>query len=420
MLILVLLVVALIVLVALVVVLAVAALIGGFGAVLAVIGAIAAAIAFVAALPAGVLLAIAIIVGAVVILFALYKIYKAVTEGKLHDYERGELWGSAVFDIITVVFAAKIVKSIAQWIEAARGAEDIAELAELRAMVQDEQLLQRLLKMTGNDGAELKALLQLLNKDGVMAEKLLILTGNDVAKAKGLLSLCANDGALVEKLLVATGDAEKATKILTLCGKNPAVAREIMQLAEDNPQKILELFEKNGGDAGKVLDELREAKAVADMVNDLEKIGVPRDYLDKLKPGELKDLKAALEKWNLDAKGTNQGYTHTIDYAKGAGGADKVRRMESLADYTGKGPFDPKDPNVIRDVTRTLDEMTAAAKANPQQAVDLGGGKFKYFYREGGAAPPFSKSAKGIMIIMFGGKYASFMPTTFGGFLKLL
>jgi len=287
-------------------------------------------------------------------------------------------------------------------------------------MVQDEQLLQRLLKMTGNDGAELKALLQLLNKDGVMAEKLLILTGNDVAKVKRLLGLCANDGALVEKLLVATGDAEKAAKLLTLCGKNPALAREMMQLAEDNPQKILELFEKNGGDAGKVLDELREAKAVADMVNDLEKIGVPRDYLDKLKPGELKDLKAALEKWNLDAKGTNQGYTHTIDYAKGAGGADKVRRMESLADYTGKGPFDPKDPNVIRDVTRTLDEMTAAAKANPQQAVDLGGGKFKYFYREGGAAPPFSKSAKGIMIIMFGGKYASFMPTTFGGFLKLL
>jgi hypothetical protein len=241
-----------------------------------------------------------------------------------------------------------------------------------------------------------------------------------VARAKGLLSLCANDGALVEKVLVAMGDVEKAGKLLTLCGKDPAVAREMMQLAEDNPQKILDLFEKNGGDAGKVLDELREAKAVADMVNDLEKIGVPRAYLDKLKPSELKDLKAALEKWNLDQAGTNQGYTHTIDYAQGAGGADKANRLASLADYTGKGPFDPSDPNVVRDVTRALDDLTAAAKANPQQAVDLGGGKFKYFYPKGGGVPPFSKSAKGIIIIMFGGKYSSFFNSSYGGFIKLM
>jgi hypothetical protein len=240
-----------------------------------------------------------------------------------------------------------------------------------------------------------------------------------VARAKGLLSLCANDGALVEKVLVATGDVEKAGKLLTLCGKNPAVAREMMQLAEDNPQKIFDLFEKNGGDAGKVLDELREAKTVADMVNDLEKIGLPRDYLDKLKPGELKDLKAALEKWNLDQAGTNQGYTHTIDYAKGAGGPDKITRLPKLAEYTGKGPFDPNDPNVIRDVTRTLDELKAAAKANPDQAIDLGGGKFKYFYPRGGAAPPLSKGAKGIIIIEWGGKYASFMNSDFAGFGKL-
>jgi hypothetical protein len=420
MLILVLLVVALAVIVILAVVLVVAALIGGLGAVFAVIGAIAAVIAAVAALPAAVLLGIAIIIGAVVVLFALYKIYKALSDGKLHDYERGELWGSAIFDIITVVFGAKIVKSLAEWLEAARGADEIAELAELRAMVQDEQLLQRLLKLAKNDGAELKSLLQLLNKDGVMAEKLLILTGNDVAKAKGLLALCGNDGALVEKLLIATGDAGKAGKILTLCGKDPAVAREMMQLAEDNPEKILELFEKNGGDAGKVLDELREAKAVADMVNDLEKVGVPRAYLDKLKPAELKDLKAALEKWNLDQAGTNQGYTHTIDYAQGAGGADKVNRLASLADYTGKGPFDPNDPNVVRDVTRALDDLTGAAKANPQQAVDLGAGKFKYFYPKGGAVPPFSKSAKGIIIIMFGGKYSSFFNSSYGGFIKLI
>lgn len=418
-LILVLLVVALAVIVILAVVLVVAALIGGLGAVFAVIGAIAAVIATIAALPGAVLVGIAIAIGAIIVLVALYKIYKALTEGKLHDYERGELWGSAIFDILTVIFGAKIVKSIAEWIEAARGGEEIAQLAELRAMVQDEQLLQRLLKLAKNDGAELKSLLQLLNKDGVMAEKLLILTGNDVAKAKGLLGLCGNDGALLEKLLVATGDAEKAAKILTLCGKNPAVAREMMQLAEDNPQRILDLFEKNGGDAGKVLDELREAKAVAEMINDLEKVGIPRAYLDKLKPGELKDLKGALEKWNLDAAGKNQGFTHTVEYSEGAGGAAKTNRLTSLADYTGKGPFDPNDPNVIRDVTRALDDLTAAAKANPQQAVDLGGSKFKYFYPKGGAAPPFSNSAKGIVIIEFGGKYSSFFNTSFGGFVKL-
>ena len=418
-LVLILLIVALAVIVVLAVVLLVAAAIGGIWGVLAVIAAIGAAIEAIA----GVLAVIAIIVAVVIVLIAVFKIIKALTQGNLTDYERGQLWGSAVFDIATIFFGAKAVKWVAQWVEALRGAEDVAELGELRAMVADEELLQRLLKLTKNDGASLKALLQLLNKDGVMAEKLLILTGSDSARLTELLNLCGKDGAVLEKVLIAAGqDMDKTAKLLRLCNKNPATVSELMDLADNNPDRILELFEKNGGDAGKVLDELRQAKAVAEMISELEKVGVPRDYLDKLSPDQLKALKTALSEWNLDPAGKNQGFTHVIDYSEGGGGAGKTNRLTSLTDYTGKGPFDPNDPAVIRDVTRALDELKAAAKSNPQNVRDLGGGKFLYFSPKVGVVPTatgFSKGAKGIIIIEVGGKYSSFFNGTFGRFLTL-
>jgi len=226
---LVLLIVAIAVVVLAVVVLVVAALIGGLGGVLAVIGAVAAVIGAIA----GIVAFLAVVVAAAIVIMAIVKVVKALTQDNLTDFERGSLWGSAVFDVVTIIFGAKIVKWLATWIESLRDAEEIAQLNELRGLVKDEELLQRLLKLTNNDTAQLKALLEILNNDGSVAEKLLIATGSDAGKAA--------------RLAKAAG--------------SPARVSELLDLADDNPDRILELLDRNGGDAEKVLEDLRQAKA---------------------------------------------------------------------------------------------------------------------------------------------------------------
>jgi hypothetical protein len=150
------------------------------------------------------------------------------------------------------------------------------------------------------------------------------------------------------------------------------------------------------------------------LIGKLEKVGLPRDYLNRLQLNELQDLEKALNRWNLDASGKNQGVTHILDYAAGTGGAGKTNRLQKLEEYTGTGPFDINDPSVIPKVTNTLDNLVA----NTPTFKTLGG-KTIYFVAKGGAAPPFSNSQKGIVIIKFSNSYSTFFNTDYKSFMKM-
>lgn len=142
---------------------------------------------------------------------------------------------------------------------------------------------------------------------------------------------------------------------------------------------------------------------------DLQKAGLRRDYIDKLTPEQQQQVKRVLARWNLDATGKNQGVIHILDYAEGAGGAEKTDRLQKLADYTGTTPFDVHDPTLIPKVTNTLDELIGQTRTLSK----VNGDKTIYFIPKKGATLPgtgeFANGQKGIIVIKYGGKYASFM-----------
>lgn len=150
------------------------------------------------------------------------------------------------------------------------------------------------------------------------------------------------------------------------------------------------------------------------LIGELEQIGLPRSYTETLSPDELAQVKQSLDKWNLDGTGKNQGITHTLDYAAGAGGAGKANRLQKLEEYTGKGPFDVTDPQLLPKVSDTLDELVAGAAE-----VKKVGDKSIHFIPKGGATPPFSKGQKGIIVITYQGKYSTFFNSDYRGFGKL-
>ncbi len=147
--------------------------------------------------------------------------------------------------------------------------------------------------------------------------------------------------------------------------------------------------------------------------DELEAVGLPKSYTDNLTPDELRQAKEGLDRWNLDKNGKNQGVTHTLDYAAGAGGAGKANRLQKLEEYTGKGPFEVTDPALMPKVTSTLDELVASAAESKTV-----GEKVIHFFPKGGATPPLTQSQKGIIIIQYQGKYSTFFNTDYKSFKK--
>jgi hypothetical protein len=219
-----------VVLVVVAIVLAIAYAIGGLAGVLAVILFIAA----VAEALAGVAALILELVTVYFVLRALWLMYKSFTAEGLTDFERGEMFGEATFDIVAVLFGEEIVKWLGEWFKGAEVAAEADELAELRKLVPDETLLNRLLKSVGGDAKELKALLGLLGNDGAKLEELLALTGNDAAKLKRLLAYPSINGAKLEELLTkAGGDSDRLLALLE--ANNGDIARVEQELEGVTP-----------------------------------------------------------------------------------------------------------------------------------------------------------------------------------------
>ncbi|MFI5268913.1 MAG: hypothetical protein ACHQ7M_16170, partial [Chloroflexota bacterium] len=285
------------------VVLLFAAWIGGLAGVLAVLFFIVDLVAVL-----GPIVAVIVAIAAVVIVaIALYKIYQAITRDDLTDFERGELFGSAIFDIVTVVFGEEIVKGLARWIEGLRGVEEGAELAEITALVKDEDLARRLLRLVGGNAEELKSLLGLVGNDGVLMEKLLLLTGSDTAKLRDLLKACGNDGVRLEQLLrAASGDADK----------------------------LLQLIRDNGGDLTKVEEALAKAKAIEELAARIGQ-GEAERLVQELGEAEAKSLVEQLGPERVKKLLGDLTPTEVQEFVDRLG----VQKVQELADKFGGDPM---------------------------------------------------------------------------------
>jgi hypothetical protein len=188
------------------------------------------------------------------------------------------------------------------------------------------------------------------------------------------------------------------------------------QTAEEAVEEATEQAAEQTGKetAEEASEQTTEAAAKEQLLTELEAVGLPRSYTENLTPEQLTEVKQALDKWNLDAGGKNQGITHTLDYAAGAGGASKANRLQKLEEYTGKGPFDVTDPQLLPKVSDTLDEIIAGAAESKKV-----GDKTIYFIPKGTPATPMAKSQKGMIVITYQGRYATFFNTDYKSFGKM-
>ncbi|WP_033261803.1 EndoU domain-containing protein [Amycolatopsis vancoresmycina] len=340
--------VVLVVLVVAAVVIGIAYAIGGLAAVFAVIGFVLA----VAEALAGVAAFFLLLAAAAIVLRALWLMYKSFTKDGLTDFERGELFGEALFDILTVVFGEEIAKWFGEWFKGLEFAGDGGELAELRKLVPDEELLGRLLKAVDGDAKEVKALLGLVGNDGAKLEELLALTGNDTGKLRELAGLAGGDGvraiglvrkaegnaerviellwaerdvAKVEAALDAAADLRRAgvpparvdamtagrlraaKDLLPAVGNDGHKLDELLTLVHDDAAKAAELIRKAGGDADRTLAFLRnaggdvaKAEAALDAAVELERAGMDRAFVDALTADDLAAVKKLLPPANQD------------------------------------------------------------------------------------------------------------------------
>lgn len=147
----------------------------------------------------------------------------------------------------------------------------------------------------------------------------------------------------------------------------------------------------------------------------LEALGLTKAGLTGLAKEELEALNKSAEGWNTNADGRSQGVIHTQDYAQGKGGSGKQNRLLKLSEYTGRGSFDADDPLLLQKVTHLLEEITTSP-ALPPRVV---GEKEIYFIAKDGAQPPYSASQKGIIVIKFQDKFATFMNGNYKSYERM-
>ena len=150
------------------------------------------------------------------------------------------------------------------------------------------------------------------------------------------------------------------------------------------------------------------------MGRQLVKLGLRRSYVRKLDEGERQAVVVALNRWNVTPDGTSQGVIHIIDYAKGGGGAAKDKRLTSLEQYHGVGPYNGKDGRLIEKVTNDL--RVLMHRHGTQKKV-LGKKTIYWVPRDGVQLPP-SNSAKGTIIITHDQDFATFFEGNYRSYKK--
>jgi Tfp pilus assembly protein PilN len=281
----------------------------------AIVGAVIAVAAVVApyigAIVTGLLIA-----GAVLIVgMALFKFWQAWSRDDLSPYERGKLVGSGTFDIVTIVFGARIAAWLGRLFRPAAAVEEGAEaarLARLRGLVQDEALLNRLTEMFGGDLARLEELLGLVGNDSAELQRLLGVFGNDAAKLEQMIRLAGGDVGRLNRMLEATGGVVKLEELLGrtggdfarlerfLAATNNDVARleQLLTATGNDGPRLEKLLQSAGGDAAKVENLARAVpdpaalERLTDLTNDADQL----ERLLRAARGNAADLEQMLTK----------------------------------------------------------------------------------------------------------------------------
>ncbi len=244
-------------------------IVGGPGAVLAYIAGLAAIGAFIAEW-AVVGLVILIIIVAVLLIIELYTVF---TDPSATDEERGRAVGHAIFDVVTILFGAKI----AGWLGKAAGrlarllglvGDDAARLARLLALLGgDEARLTRFLAAFGDDAArlesilarlggnadELERLLVVFGDDGLRLERMLGVFGDDVARMRSVLALFGDDAARLDVILGHFGgDATRLQRVLGLFGDDAATLERVLAGFGDDATRLEALLARFNNDGARL------------------------------------------------------------------------------------------------------------------------------------------------------------------------
>ncbi|GIJ75396.1 hypothetical protein [Virgisporangium ochraceum] len=254
-------VVALVVLAVVAVALVVAAAIGGIAGVLAVLAAIVTVVEFIAAIGT-VLLVIAAVAVAVSVAI---KLYKAYSDDQLSDFERGELVGSAVFDVASLVFGAKFAAWAGRMVGLGEATAETALLVRLRALVADEVVLQRLLVAVGGDAATLQTMLAAVGNDATKLETLLALCGREGARTASLLERLGPNAARAEELVrAAGGDMGRLERLLAACGDDVTRLDDLLAAAGGDATRVDELLLAANGDLAVVRAQVAQRAAAVE------------------------------------------------------------------------------------------------------------------------------------------------------------
>jgi len=308
------------------------------------------------------------------IAFASYYVYLMITKPNLSAYERGKLFGRAIFEVV-LAFAgtgvwARLGRFLGEIGQIARLIDRIGNVlraAQLFSRIRDLELLANLLEKAG----DAERLLQMLDKVGD-AEKLLALL-NKVGDAELTFKLIEKVSS-ADKLLTLLGRVPKAEQVLTLLekvgdadkliallDKMPDVEELLKLLAKvPNPDTLLSLLQKVA-DGPKLLALLEKVPNADTLLKLLDKLANPDQLLSLL--DKVKDPDKLLQLLDV-----------VPDFGKLQRLLDKVRDADKLIQLLQKAPDADKLLellNLIEAVTGTADADKALQALNQVPDIDL-------------------------------------------------
>ena len=225
------------------------------------------------------ILAVLVVVGVIVgVLAAIYYIYKAITTEGLTPYERGKLFGRALFEIAIALVGTGVYARLVGWLpRIARVAEIVARVGSwtrfirIVARVKDVKAFVALIDSV----ADLEKLMLLMDKIKDLEVLVKLLTTNttelarivevllSVEKAEELLLILAKADNLVEILVIIEKGIElgNTSKIITLLSKTKQLV------------KLVQILGFAGDDFGRVINALEKAKDINKMIIAMERVG---------------------------------------------------------------------------------------------------------------------------------------------------
>jgi hypothetical protein len=354
-------------------------------------------------------LVIGIIIGVIVMIVSiLQSVWRIVTDSSLTPFERGELVGQTIADIV-LLFLPFLKGRIRIGLPAAL-AEWLTELGEtgrliasiLRLLGEDAPLFFRLYRAVGGDLVLLEELLGEIRSGSLLLELLttknmtimllrdllrifggdatelgtfLRLAGRDATLLRTLLGLAGDDtGALLALLATCGDDARVLRRIFTLCGDDLAVVRNLLRQTGNDGALLLELLEAVNGNTGRLATLLGLADNPRQLASFL------RGIAEADQP-ELERLLTLLRDFRMPLADVE-----FLMRTRRMTSLEALRLIESL--MTERGRVTPGTASEARSILQAFREGVIADLPRRPGAADVGAGDVDFAIGGGRGGPP--------------------------------